>query len=449
MRRTLGPLQLFCLAFGAILGAGWIIAVGQWIAQAGPGGTVLGFVCGAGALSLIALCYAELGALYPATGGEIVYGERLFGRDIAYFTGWVLGVIYVSVCAFSAISIGWLVEVLAPGIQGPVLYRVLEQDIHSGGLAAGLIAIGAVTLVNYIGVQAAARVQGLFTVLLLCAFALFITGALAGGHVSNLQPWFVSDSHRPGWVGVLGVFVTAPFWFSGWAAIAQALGEGQLALGNQRRTLAGVFIAAISAACLFYCCVVLASASSVPRTQLLHLALPAAGALEQALHSAWLARLVLVTGLLSLLLALNAIFYSATRVLFCLGQMKLVSVQFASLDARTGAPTYAGLWVCLLSIVGTGVGRGAIVPLVDAASILIALVYLMVCSGVLKARKLGLTKRDRTTTFVWPALAVTLAVLAIALIEPWRESAGNVPSDFVLLLITAAVGVALRKPERR
>ncbi|MGH8137878.1 MAG: hypothetical protein ACREVV_06740 [Steroidobacteraceae bacterium] len=38
-QHTIRPLQLFSLALGAILGAGWIIAVGQWIAEAGPFGT--------------------------------------------------------------------------------------------------------------------------------------------------------------------------------------------------------------------------------------------------------------------------------------------------------------------------------------------------------------------------------------------------------------------------
>jgi amino acid permease len=61
-----GAKQLFSLAMGAILGAGRIIGVGQWLVAAGPLGSILGFIGGAVVLSLIAASYAELAGRRPA-----------------------------------------------------------------------------------------------------------------------------------------------------------------------------------------------------------------------------------------------------------------------------------------------------------------------------------------------------------------------------------------------
>lgn len=42
MKQGLSAPQLFMMGFGAIVGVGWIVVVGEWVAQAGaPGGSVI------------------------------------------------------------------------------------------------------------------------------------------------------------------------------------------------------------------------------------------------------------------------------------------------------------------------------------------------------------------------------------------------------------------------
>lgn len=158
-QHTIRPLQLFSLALGPILGAGWIIAVGQWIAEAGQLGTVVGFLGGALVLSLIAACYAQLGAIYPETGGEVVYAGKLLGSTAAYYTGWCLAITYIGVCAFSAISVGWVVDALVPGSEGPLIYSLLGQQIHATGFCVGVLSIVAVAVINFRGIRTTTAVQ--------------------------------------------------------------------------------------------------------------------------------------------------------------------------------------------------------------------------------------------------------------------------------------------------
>ncbi len=36
LKQQLGPFQFFAIAFGAIIGVGWMIEVGDWLQNAGP-----------------------------------------------------------------------------------------------------------------------------------------------------------------------------------------------------------------------------------------------------------------------------------------------------------------------------------------------------------------------------------------------------------------------------
>jgi basic amino acid/polyamine antiporter, APA family len=440
-----GAIQLFSLAIGAILGAGWIIGVGQWLMAAGPLGSIIGFFGGAVVLSLIAACYAELGTRYPRTGGEVVYAGELFGARVAYFTGWFLAITYIAVCAFSTISIGWIVETLIPGFAGPTLYSVLGEPIHLIGLLAGIGALAGVTYVSIRGLQMTTRVQDLLLVAMLLASLVFIATALFAGHMRYLFPLFAVDAKARAWPGVLRVFVTAPFWLSGFAVVSQVLGER--ANITQRRMLITVFLAAINLACLFYCLVVVATSSVLPREQLLRVSLPAAGAFMSALHSVLLGKLVLMTGLLGLLIALNSVFFSAVRVVYSMGQRGLIPDVFGR-RSRT-YPRAATAFVVCACLLGTILGRGAITPLVDATSIVLATIYLMVCLAtwrvVARARKEA-PDAIRMGQLLLPIVAtvLTFVLATIALITPWQEAHRAVPSEIILLGIAALLGEILR-----
>jgi APA family basic amino acid/polyamine antiporter len=441
---AIGHFQLFSLAFGAILGAGWIIAVGDWIQAAGPAGTIIAFTCGAAVLSMIALCYADLGVLHPVTGGEVVYAERLFNREIAYYTGWFLAIVYISVCAFSAISLGWIIEGLMPGSSGPALYRILGRETHAAGLCAGVTAIAAVATVHYLGVRAATRLQDGLAVLMIAAFVAFAAAGIHAGRPGNLAPWFGSDDTGRHWPGMLQVFISAPFWFSGFAVVSQALGEQ--ASTARRRALGPVFLVAINAACLFYCLVVIAVAGALPRQEMLGLDLPAAGAFLRSLHSKSLADLVLGIGLLGLLNALNAIFFSASRVLYALARGGYLPAWLGAVSHRTGAPAAAGALVAILALLGTALGRGAINPLVDAAAIILSFIYLMVCLAALRARR-----RAGRKSLASPVLAstATVGLIVAALFMSLRDATSSIPPDLALIGAAIVLGVAFRYGHRQ
>ena len=90
LSRDLKLINLFTLAFGSIIGVGWITVLGSWLTQAGAVGAILAFVGGGFIMLLIGLCYSEIASMYPVSGGEVAYFYEMYGIEMSFFAGWFL-----------------------------------------------------------------------------------------------------------------------------------------------------------------------------------------------------------------------------------------------------------------------------------------------------------------------------------------------------------------------
>ena len=81
LKRAISGFGFFALAFGSMIGVGWITALGGWFEQAGPVGAMLAFTLGGTLMLVIGLCYAEVTPMLPVTGGEVAYAYKAYGRS--------------------------------------------------------------------------------------------------------------------------------------------------------------------------------------------------------------------------------------------------------------------------------------------------------------------------------------------------------------------------------
>jgi APA family basic amino acid/polyamine antiporter len=80
----------FSLAFGSMIGVGWVTGIGSWFVSAGPLGAVIAFGLAAIFMSLIGLCYAEVTSAIPVASGEVAYAYKAFGVSKSFMIGWCL-----------------------------------------------------------------------------------------------------------------------------------------------------------------------------------------------------------------------------------------------------------------------------------------------------------------------------------------------------------------------
>ncbi len=443
LRREVGHRELFALAFGAIIGVGWITIVGIWLQQAGALGALLAFAGGGLIILCIGLCYAEAAAMLPVSGGEVAYAYEMYGLGAAFMTGWFIALAYISVASFEVISVGWVLGNLFDGFDGPVLYHALGEPVYAGRLAAGLILMVIIAGVNYRGVKLASRFQDLMAFALIAITLVFVAAGLWVGRLENLEPLFAGATGWQAAAGVLVVLATAPFWFSGFDVIPQAMGEKSAAAPLH---LTGRVIAmAILAALVFYVLVILATAMVLPRAELLALDLPAAGAFEAAFASPFLARLVLLAGFLGLITSWNAVFFAASRVLYALGRAHILPAFLGRVHPTHGTPSGAILFVAVIGTLGGLLGRGAIVPIVNASGASLAVIFGVICLGVLRLRR---REPDRPRPYrapggAWlPVLAslFAAAMAIVALHQAWAHAKMPVPLEWAVLLGWLALG---------
>jgi len=65
LQKGIGKAAMFSLAFGAMIGVGWVTAMGSWLSNAGPLGAAIAFVLGGLLMLAIGFCYAEVTSALP------------------------------------------------------------------------------------------------------------------------------------------------------------------------------------------------------------------------------------------------------------------------------------------------------------------------------------------------------------------------------------------------
>jgi len=392
---------------------------------------------------LVGLCYAEMGALFPVSGGELAYAYETFGLGACFVTGWFLALSYIATAVFEAVSVGWIADTLAPGIQGRAIYMSRGEPVYLGSLLLALVAIAALTFLNCLGIKPAARLQNAVTYAKI-ALAIVVIGVGVGfGKAAHLEPLFRKGNTGIVWTGVFGVFLTTLFFLSGFNTVAQLLEER--AEGTSLRTVGRMIVLSIGATTLFYCSVILACAMTLPRASLLKLDLPAATGFAVAFRSPMLARAVLLVALLGNITVLNTIFLAGTRVLFALGRARIISSYFGKVDAVLGVPVFAVLFCGILGCVGAFLGRSAILPMINVTSSCFAFSYLLVCLGVIRVRR---AKPELHAAYRVPggqltaaaAVLASLFLLFLSLYEPYVAGGRKFPLEWVVLLIWATLG---------
>lgn len=452
LRRALGGFQYLTIAIGCMIGIGWITVVGQWLSRAGPAGTLIGFAAGGVVMAGVAACYAELTGMMPSSGGDVIFAERVFGRDVSFFVGWFLVLMAVSVASFEALSFVWVAGTLAPWLGSTPLYSALGETVTAQQIALGFGALGFMYTLNLVGVNASARAQDLLTVFKLLVMIVFVGVAILLGDPSRVlrQALTVAPGHESWISGSLWVAATCAFWLGGFQVISQAAEERSPQ--TSLRLIGVITASSVAIGLLFYLGVVVAVTAAAPLDKVVSAHLPAAYAAQAAFGSRWGAAAVLLAGMCGIMATLNAMLLSGSRLSLALARSGFLPGAFGRIAPR-GAPVVALSAVTLLAGAGVLAGKGLLVPVVDTASMSLIVSYALVCAAVLRLRRTSpATARPfRVPGGVWTVriTAFSVALMAVyILIEPALERR-SFPVEWSISLAWVALGVIVWSARRR
>jgi amino acid transporter len=101
IRREVGAIALMFTGLGSIIGSGWLFGAWRAAQLAGPG-AVFSWLIGAVIILFVAFTYAELGAMFPESGGAVRYGHYSHGSLVGFVAGWAAWIAIVSVIPVEA-----------------------------------------------------------------------------------------------------------------------------------------------------------------------------------------------------------------------------------------------------------------------------------------------------------------------------------------------------------
>ena len=361
--RGLSLLDSILLLAGGIIGSS-IFLTAKDIAGPLPHPALFLLVWVVGAL--ISMCaafaFAELGSMFPDSGGQYVYLREAFGDLVAFLYGWMLFAVANggTIAALSVASAAYLGEIFPFISQKHVVFTVLGVAFTRAHVF-GLISIVVVTWINVVGLRRGAILQNVATWAKFVAMGAFVLlGFTIGkGHWGNFvahagsgTTGIMAGMSRNELIAALGVGLIAVFWaYDGWVYITWVAGE----VKDPRRNVPRAMVLGIIVVAVVYLAMNLTYLYAMPITEVAQhetIAAAAAGVLFSPAAAQWLSAVIA----LSCFGAMASCTLSGARVYFAMAQDGVFFKRMAEVHPKWRTPALSligqGVWACILTVSG-------------------------------------------------------------------------------------------------
>jgi APA family basic amino acid/polyamine antiporter len=368
LRRTLGLSSTIAIVAGGIIGSGVFMKPALMMSQLGSPVWLLEVWALAGIITLFgALSNAELAALFPETGGQFIFFQKLYGDRFAYLYGWAAFAVFNTagnasvayVCATYAGYFFPLPQFSAATAQSLVLHIPLIGDLYPldniGVKLLTILMVLLLTWLNYFSVGHSAALQRLLTWIKLLAITLLVVGLFSssGGSASHFSSTL---THKPtGWPALVAwmAALSGAFWgYDGWNNITFIAGE----IKEPRRNIPRSLLAGLLICMLVY---VMLNAAFAYVLSPADMAASSWVAADAAYVAAGKTGALVITGLvvISTLGAANSNILSTARVTFALGTAHPAFNWAGRVHPRFHTPGNAlwlnGIWTVVLVMTGS------------------------------------------------------------------------------------------------
>lgn len=380
--------DVIVVAFGAMIGWGWVVSSGGWIQQSGVIGTILAFLLGGIMIYFVGLVYAELTTALPENGGAKVFSQHAFGTIGSFICTWSIILSYIGVVCFEACSFPTIIQYIFPGFLKGYLYTIAGFDIYATWLVVAIISCVLITYINIKGVKTAAILQKILTIIIAAVGMVLIIASIINGDSSNLDGQLFMGSEIDKILGnVLSIAMVAPFFLFGFDVIPQAAEEINIPL----KKLGKLIVLSIALAVAFYGIVVFAVGYGMNQIELamsLHgSGLVTADAMAKLFHSKIMAKILILGGMCGIVTSWNSFLIGGSRALESMASSYMIPHVFCKKHKKYQTPYLSLILIGILSIISLFFGRQMLTWISNCASFACCLTYCIVSLSFLRLRK--------------------------------------------------------------
>ncbi|WP_371404040.1 APC family permease [Kribbella sp. NBC_00662] len=263
LKRDIGFVGLIWASEGSIIGSGWLFGAQGALSTAGPA-AIISWVIGGTAILILALVHAELGGMYPVSGGTARFPHYAFGGAAGASFGWFSWLQAATVAPIEVLAMitygqhysfasGWLKT------------KNGQHILTASGIVVAVLLMAAITAINFLSIRLLARTNSTATwwkvgIPLLTIFAL----AVVQFHGSNFT---AADGFNPyGAKGILSAVSTSGIIFAllGFEQADQLAGESS----NPRRDIPRAVIGSIVIGAVIYILLQIVFIAALPKDQI-------------------------------------------------------------------------------------------------------------------------------------------------------------------------------------
>ncbi|MDI3484030.1 MAG: hypothetical protein PWQ74_617 [Methanobacteriaceae archaeon] len=369
LRRALTLFDVVNLVIGTIVGADIYIVAAVGAGALGPASILSWFIAGVMAI-IIALVFAESSSILPMVGGPYAYARHVFGDFIGFLVGWSLWVSsWVAIAVFPVAFVSYLLHFI---MLDPILQALVKVAF-----------IVSLTLVNYMGVKMAGKVNDALTVLKLAPLFIF---AIAGLVYFLMKPDVLIANYTPftpQGLGGLGGVVVLVFWaYVGFELVTVPSDE----VVNPEKTIPKAIVLGMIFIMFFYLVTNFVILGVVPWNLLADSRAPLALAGYMLLGSSG-ALLMTIGALFSISGSEEAGILSTARILYAMASDGLLPRAFAKVHQKYRTPHVSLVFQNLTALVAALLGTAT--QLISISVFTLLFCYILTCIS------LPLLKKER------------------------------------------------------
>ena len=357
--RGLGLLDSVLLLVSGIIGSS-IFLTAKDIAGPLPQPVLFLLVWVLGALISLCACFAfaELGSMFPDSGGQYIYLREAYGDLIAFLYGWMLFAVANggTIAALSVASAAYIGQVVPFVSQQHVVFSLLGMAVTRAHVF-GLLLIALLTYVNVVGLRWGALLQNVSTWTKFTAMAAFVVlgFAIGKGHWSNFNAHGINLTMGLGpmqLISALGVGMIAVFFaYDGWVYITWVAGE----VKDPRRNVPLAMVLGVLAVGVIYIAMNLTYMYALPLKEIAGyetIAHASAAVLFSPRAAVWLSLMIAV----SCFSAAATCTLSGARVYLAMAQDGVFFKRMAVIHPKWRTPAFSlvgqGVWAAALTLSG-------------------------------------------------------------------------------------------------
>jgi len=316
--------------------------------------------------ALISLCacfaFAEMGSMFPDSGGQYVYLRESFGDLAAFLYGWMLFAVANggSIAAIAVASAAYVGEIVPSVSANHVVLSAAGTTVTRAHLLA-LVMIAVVTGINVVGLRRGAVLQNLATWAKFASIGAFVVLGFAVGKGNwrnfTARSWTSLSALTVGlhsWqlLSAFGVAFIAVFWaYDGWVYITWVAGE----VKQPRRNVPLAMIIGTLIVGVIYVAMNMTYIYAMPLEEVAKhetIAHAAAVALFSPRAAVWLSAMIAV----SCFGAVASAILCAGRVYFAMARDGVFFRRMAQVHPRWRTPAFSligqGIWAGVLTLSG-------------------------------------------------------------------------------------------------